>query len=117
MPRPPAPNNAIAELASGLGEEDARELVSMFLKSFDSTLAALASSDHEEQRRAAHSLKSSSRIVGLIGLSRQMAELEERLFRNGGAVTPADLAAARNKFAEDAPALNAYASTRADANR
>jgi HPt (histidine-containing phosphotransfer) domain-containing protein len=116
MPLPPAPNEAIAELASGLGDEDARELVSMFLKSFDPTLALLASRDHEEQRRAAHSLKSSSRIVGLMALSRQMAELEERLAQPGGTVVPADFAAARAKFDAAEPAFTAYAAARAGGN-
>jgi HPt (histidine-containing phosphotransfer) domain-containing protein len=116
MPLPSAPNDAIAELASGLGEDDARELVSMFLKSFDPTIAALSSDDHDEQRRAAHSLKSSSRIVGLLALSRQMAALEERLFQKGGSVTQADIDGARELFSEAAPILTAYAAARAGSN-
>ncbi|HEX2854185.1 MAG TPA: Hpt domain-containing protein [Opitutaceae bacterium] len=109
MAQPPPPNDAIAELAQGLGEEDARELVRMFLNGFELTLAALSSKDREDRRRAAHSLKSSSRIVGLLALSRQMAELEDRLAKDEGEVVPADVSAARQKFDEIAPVLRAFA--------
>ena len=89
--------------------EDARDLVRMFLDGFEGTLAALASSAREERRRAAHSLKSSARIVGLMTLSRQMAELENRLSTPEGEVLPADIAAAREKFEAAAPTLQAFA--------
>lgn len=109
MAQTPPPNDAIAELAQGLGEEDARELVRMFLNGFESTMAALSSKDREDRRRAAHSLKSSARIVGLLTLSRQMAELEDRLAREDGDVTPADISGARDKFDQIAPTLRAFA--------
>jgi HPt (histidine-containing phosphotransfer) domain-containing protein len=111
MPNPPPPNRAIAELVHGLGDEDARELVGMFLKGFDSMLVALAGEDREEQRRAAHSLKSSARIVGLMELSHLMGQLETRLSGAEGAVASADVSTARKKFDEDAPALRAFATT------
>jgi HPt (histidine-containing phosphotransfer) domain-containing protein len=113
MPNPPPPNRAIAELVHGLGDEDARELVGMFLKGFDSMLAALAAEDREEQRRAAHSLKSSARIVGLMELAHQMSELETRLARPEGAVTTDDVSAARQNFEEDAATLRAFANSHA----
>jgi HPt (histidine-containing phosphotransfer) domain-containing protein len=109
MARPPPPNDAIAELAHGLGEEDARELVRMFLTGFDLTLASLSASGREDRRRAAHSLKSSARIVGLLALSRQMADLEDRLSKGKGDVTPEDISAARRKFDEAEPVLRAFA--------
>lgn len=109
MAHPPPPNDAIAELAHGLGEEDARELVRMFLSGFELTLSALSSKNREDRRRAAHSLKSSSRIVGLLALSRQMAELEDRLSKEAGDVLPTDVSAAREKFDEIAPVLRAFA--------
>jgi HPt (histidine-containing phosphotransfer) domain-containing protein len=108
MPRPP-PNAAIAELAHGLGMDDARELVRMFLDGFEGTIVALSASGREERRRAAHSLKSSARIVGLMTLSRQMAELEDRLSTERGDVLPADISAAREKFEAAAPGLRAFA--------
>jgi HPt (histidine-containing phosphotransfer) domain-containing protein len=104
----PPPNASIAELASGLGLEDARDLVRLFLDSFDETLAALSAKDLTERRRAAHSLKSSARIVGLLGISQQMAELELRLSSPPGDVTPADISAARKEFETVAPALRAF---------
>jgi HPt (histidine-containing phosphotransfer) domain-containing protein len=109
VPRPPPPNAAIADLANGLGMEDARELVRMFLDGFDATLAALSSSDREERKRAAHSLKSSARIVGLMTLSRQMAEVEDRLSKDRGDVTPTDIATARERFEASAATLRAFA--------
>lgn len=109
VPNLPPPNPAIAELAQGLGPEDARDLVGMFLSGFDPTITALRSADREEQRRAAHSLKSSARIVGLLELSHLMGEIEERLGRASGAVTTADLAKARELFTAGAVALKAFA--------
>ena len=108
MPNPTPPNSAIAELTEGLGLEDAQDLVGMFLKGFEAALAALQSSDHEEQRRAAHSLKSSARIVGLLELSHMMGQIEERLGRPTGGVTKADLAKARKLFEAKSPALTAF---------
>jgi HPt (histidine-containing phosphotransfer) domain-containing protein len=89
--------------------EDARDLVRMFLDGFDSTLAALSAPEREERRRAAHSLKSSARIVGLMTLSRQMGELENRLSTPKGEVSPGDISAAREKFETAAPTLRAFA--------
>ena len=81
----------------------------MFVDTFDSMLAALSAKRREDRCRAAHSLKSSARIVGLVTLSRQMGELEERLTGPTGAdVSPADIAAAQEKFKELAPALRAF---------
>lgn len=109
MSRPPPPNPAIADLANGLGLEDARDLVRMFLDGFDSTLASLSAKEREERRRAAHSLKSSARIVGLMTLSRQMGELENRLSTPEGDVAPADISTARKNFETAAPTLRAFA--------
>jgi HPt (histidine-containing phosphotransfer) domain-containing protein len=109
VPNLPPPNPAIAELAQGLGAEDARDLVGMFLTGFEPAIALLRSADREEQRRAAHSLKSSARIVGLLELSHLMGEIEERLGRASGAVMPADFEKARNLFSEQAAALKAFA--------
>jgi HPt (histidine-containing phosphotransfer) domain-containing protein len=89
--------------------EDARDLVRMFLDGFDSTLAALSAPEPEERRRAAHSLKSSARIVGLMPLSRQMAELENRLSTPQAEVLPADISTAREKFEAAEPTLRAFA--------
>lgn len=89
--------------------EDARDLVRIFLEAFDVTLAGLTACSPEERRRAAHSMKSSARIVGLMTLSHQMAELEERLAKQAGDVTSTDVAVARENFEASAPALRAFA--------
>ncbi len=109
MPHVPPPNSAIAELVSALGEESARELAEMFLTSFEAVFRDLHSRDHSERKRAAHSLKSSARIVGASDLSGRMAELEARLTNTTGDVTPEDIAATRADFEQIAVPLRAYA--------
>ena len=105
----PPPNSAIAELASTLGEDSARELAEMFLTSFAAVLHDLQSADREERKRAAHSLKSSSRIVGAIDLSTRMAELENRLTHTAADITPDDIKATLEDFERNAVGLRAYA--------
>ena len=109
MPHVPPPNSAIAELASALGEESARELAEMFLTSFEAVLRDLNSGDREERKRAAHSLKSSARIVGASALSARMAELEARLTNTEGDITPKDISATLEDFERIAVQLRAYA--------
>jgi len=105
----PPPNSAIAELASSLGEDSARELAAMFLTSFPAVLHDLQGRDREERKRAAHSLKSSSRIVGATKLSGQMANLEDRLTNTLGDIMPADIAATVEEFERVAAELRPYA--------
>lgn len=109
MPAVPPPNSAIEELATALGEESARELAEMFLTSFAAVLQDLGAKDREQRKRAAHSLKSSARIVGADLLSSRMAELEARLTNTPGDVTPADISATIEEFERIAVALRAYA--------
>jgi HPt (histidine-containing phosphotransfer) domain-containing protein len=109
MAHVPPPNSAISELASALGEESARELAEVFLTSFEAVFRDLYSGDHSERKRAAHSLKSSARIVGASDLSGRMAELEARLTNSTGDVTPEDIAATRADFDQIAGPLRAYA--------
>ncbi len=108
MSRVTAPNAAIAELATCLGEEDARELVRMFLRSFEPSLASLDAANQEERRRIVHGVKSSARIVGVLPLSRWMRDLEERLAA-GEALLDSDLTEAKRLFAEARPALQNFA--------
>ncbi|MEO6876668.1 MAG: Hpt domain-containing protein [Opitutaceae bacterium] len=109
MPYVPPPNAAIEELASALGEDSARELAELFLVSFDAVLRSLNSHDREERKRAAHSLKSSARIVGAIAMSDRMAELEARMTNTAGDVTPDDITGTVDEFDRIAVALRAYA--------
>lgn len=109
MPHVPPPNSAIAELAEALGEDSARELAEMFLNSFEAVLRDLSSGDHEQRKRAAHSLKSSARIVGADGLSNRMAELEARLTSTKDDVTHEDITATLEEFERIAVSLRAFA--------
>ncbi|HND60384.1 MAG TPA: Hpt domain-containing protein [Opitutaceae bacterium] len=105
----PPPNDAIAELSSSLGDESARELVDIFLNNFPNVLNDLSTGDREQRRRAAHSLKSSSHIVGADGLSKLMAALEARLSQPVGEVTAADVESTVGEFERVAVSLRAYA--------
>jgi len=109
MSQVPPPNSAIAELSSSLGEDSARELVEMFLNSFAAILRDLNGPDREQRKRAAHSLKSSARIVGAGVLANRMAELEARLTNTTGDVTKEDLAATVEEFERVAIGLRAFA--------
>jgi HPt (histidine-containing phosphotransfer) domain-containing protein len=105
----PPPNSAMAELASALGDESARELAEMFLTSFEAVLRDLNAGDREQRRRAAHSLKSSSRIVGASALSSRMSDLEARLTNTTDDITPEDIVATLADFERIAVLLRAYA--------
>jgi HPt (histidine-containing phosphotransfer) domain-containing protein len=104
----PPPNSAIAELAEALGDESARELVEMFLNNFNNVITELNSGDREQRRRAAHSLKSSSHIVGASSLSSRMAALEARLAMPEGEVTHEDLTGTMAEFERLSSTLRAY---------
>ncbi|MDB6093667.1 MAG: hypothetical protein JWM32_1229 [Verrucomicrobia bacterium] len=104
----PPPNEALAELSSALGDDSARELAQMYMDNFPILLAELSNGDREQRRRAAHSLKSSSTIVGADKLSSQMAVLEARLTTANAEVTAADLAATVAEFEHVAISLKAY---------
>lgn len=108
MSKVPPPNSAIAELSSALGEESARELVEMFLSNFQTVLGELNSGDREQRRRAAHSLKSSSHIVGANVLSGRMAELEARLAQPSGEVSHDDITATIAEFDRVATQMRAF---------
>lgn len=96
--RPP-PNEALAELASVLGDENVRTLVRTFLRDFPISYEELRSGDRKNRHRIAHSMKSNSRLMGAFELSQCMAAIEERLAQPSGVdITPADLAAIDTLF-------------------
>ena len=92
-----------------LGEESARELAEMFLTTFPAVLRDLNAGTREERKRAAHSLKSSARIVGATTLSSRMSDLEARLTHTQGDITPEDITATVADFERLAVGLRAYA--------
>jgi HPt (histidine-containing phosphotransfer) domain-containing protein len=81
----------------------------MFLTTFTAVLRDLNAGNRDERKRAAHSLKSSSRIVGATTLSARMAELEARLTNTSGDIMPEDITATVADFERIAVALRAYA--------
>ena len=108
----PPPNSSIAELASVLGEDNARTLVRTFLREFPLSLQALGTGDRANRRRLAHSMKSSSRLVGGHDLSRRMAEIEARLMEETGAdIETHDLKMIASEFEAIAAPLRVFAGT------
>lgn len=86
MPTSPPPNEALAELAAVLGEDNVRTLVRTFLRDFPVSFQALGTAtQRKEKHRIAHSMKSNSRLMGAYELSQRMAALEERLTGETGA--------------------------------
>jgi HPt (histidine-containing phosphotransfer) domain-containing protein len=109
MPSIPPPNPTLAHLAAALSEEDARELVRIFLTEFPALRAAMATGNRRQSYLAAHSLKSSAQHMGLTALAERMMELERRLEESDAATTPEDMAAIDRDFEQDAGPLRAYA--------
>ena len=107
---PPPPNPSLAELANALGEDNVRTLVRTFLREFPRSLQALGNGDRQHQHRIAHSMKSSSRLVGGQVLSQRMAEIEARLMdENGGDITPHDLEKITSEFEALSGPLRSFA--------
>jgi HPt (histidine-containing phosphotransfer) domain-containing protein len=94
----PPPNQSLADLANVLGEDNVRNLVRTFLREFPLSFQALGSGDRQNRHRLAHSMKSSSRLMGAQALARRMAEIECRLMEENGDVTPQDLEMILSEF-------------------
>lgn len=109
MPPTPPPNQALAELAAVLGDENVRTLVRTYLREFPLSLQQLGGSDRVTRHRLAHSMKSNSRLVGAVTLSQHMAALELRLADDAGEdVTPGDLAVITAEFEAAVGPLRAF---------
>jgi len=105
----PPPNEALAELAAVLGDDNVRTLVRTFLRDFPVSLKELAGGDRNNRHRIAHSMKSNSRLMGAHDLSQRLAALEARLEKPAGAdVTPDDLAAIAREYEAITPPLRAF---------
>ena len=106
----PPPNDALAELASVLGDDNVRTLVRTFLRDFPVSFQELSTSPERKNRhRVAHSMKSNSRLMGAMSLSQRMAALEERLAQPDGAdVNAQDLAAISAEFETIAAPLRRF---------
>jgi HPt (histidine-containing phosphotransfer) domain-containing protein len=104
----PAPNEALAELATLLSVEDARDLVRLYLGDFPGMMEALTTGPGKDHLRLAHSMKSSSQYMGAHALANRFADLEQRLSLPGETITPADLAALAADFEQVAGPLRAF---------
>jgi HPt (histidine-containing phosphotransfer) domain-containing protein len=108
MPSAPPPNEALAELADVLGDDNVRTLVRTFLRDFPVSFNELKGGDRQNRHRVAHSMKSNSRLMGAMELSRRMATLEARLENEGATVTPQELAEISAEFESIAGPLRAF---------
>jgi HPt (histidine-containing phosphotransfer) domain-containing protein len=108
MSNVPPPNDALAELAAVLGEDNVRTLVRTFLRDFPVSLRDLGGGDRKQRHRVAHSMKSNSRLMGANELSQRMAALEARLESDGADVSPDDLAAITREYEQVAGPLRAF---------
>lgn len=109
MPPRPPPNEALAELAAVLGEDNVRTLARTFLRDFPKSFHELSNGEPKNRHRLAHSMKSNSRLMGAHELSRQMADLEDRFSGNAGAdLSSAELAQISARFEAIASQLRAF---------
>lgn len=103
------PNPSLAELASVLGEENVRTLVRTFLRDFPAALRELGRGTRPVRHRTVHSLKSNARLMGAIGLSQRLADLEDRLSADDGRdLAPVDLAELAADFEAAAADLRVF---------
>ncbi len=107
MPTPPNPT--LVHLAAALSEDDARELVRIFLNEYPTLRHAMAAGTPRQCYLAAHSLKSSAQHMGLEALAERAADLETRLGEPGGAIGADDLAGLDRDFQEHEKSLQAFA--------
>ncbi|HUR57535.1 MAG TPA: Hpt domain-containing protein [Opitutaceae bacterium] len=108
MPSTPPPNEALAELAEVLGDDNVRTLVRTFLRDFPVSFSELKTGDRQNRHRIAHSMKSNSRLMGAMDLSRRMAGLEARLEHEGADISPQELAEISAEFETIAGPLRAF---------
>jgi hypothetical protein len=106
---PPPPNLALKDLALLVGEDAAREIVTLFLNSFPESMHSIGASSRPDQMRIAHGLKSSALHMGALTLSDRIGEIEDKLARPGATLDPRDLEPAIAEFEAFATDLRKYA--------
>ena len=92
-----------------IGEENTREIVRIFLQEAPQLLESLSASDRPVRHRAAHSLKSSARLVGAETLATHAADAELRLAQPDGEIAPGEISALAADLSAISPALIAFA--------
>jgi len=105
----PPPTPELAELSDILGLDETRDLTRTFLADTPRLIADLDSPVANRAMIAAHSLKSTSRIVGANALSSLAAALEARLLAAGPLPTSAEVDAVRAEYARIGPMLIRFA--------
>lgn len=110
----PPPTPELAELAEILGPADARELTRAFLRDTPKLIADLADttatpSGPPVRQIAAHSLKSTSRLVGAAALSALADQLEARLVKGGPPPTVTEILAINDEFERIGQVLGRFA--------
>jgi HPt (histidine-containing phosphotransfer) domain-containing protein len=111
-PQPPTPE--LAELVELLGPADTRELTRTFLHDTPRLIAdladsSLAPSGPSVQQIAAHSLKSTSRLVGANALATLAGLLETRLVAGGPPPTVTEILAINDEYERVAKLLARFA--------
>lgn len=110
MPSVPPPTQSLAELSALLGEENVQALVRTFLRDFPASFRELSSTSDNDRKRAAHSMKSNSRLMGALELSARLAAIEAMLEEKPTArVSPEELARISTEFDSIASRLRAFA--------
>jgi hypothetical protein len=105
----PPPNLALKDLSSLVGEDAAREIVTLFLNSFPESMRSINVSSRPDQMRIAHGLKSSALHMGALALSERIGEIEDKLARPGATFDHRDLEPAITEFEAFATDLRKYA--------
>ena len=96
MTSPPAPfdTTAIDELVRSLGDRGRalrRDLLTSYVGEGDLRLAEMLAGDHEAARRVAHTMRSSSQVIGLLELADLFEQLERAATADGDATAVAGL--------------------------
>jgi hypothetical protein len=95
-------------MAAMLGDEDTKEIVSLFLESFPKTFDSLRGGTTEHQMRVVHGLKSSTMHMGAAEMSELMGVLEDRLSKGNWTLTEENLQSIHAAFEAIAPGLRRY---------
>jgi HPt (histidine-containing phosphotransfer) domain-containing protein len=105
----PPPNLALKDLAFLVGDDAAREIVTLFLNSFPESMRSLSASSRPDQMRIVHGLKSSALHMGAFTLSGRIGEIEDKLAQPGATLEQRDLEPAIAEFESFAADLRKYA--------
>ena len=93
---PALDHGVLGQLADELGSPDiVRDLVGTFLDELDTRVLAIVGDDETESRRAAHTLKSSARLLGASALADRCASIEQ----DGGSTDAVEQLARRTESA------------------